>query len=249
MDIYDVKVDKMEDLKPWFDDINNIQKYDWNDISYMKLSNNFVKEHSSKLRWDTIIERGYVSDELLLEYKEKFDRTDWGAFLKREELSAEVIKAGIKHFDIDNLLKYHRVPPTVLWWLLRTNKIDVSEIIEYQKLTVKLMEKIVESDKYYINWYDVVSKQKLSLKFIQTFQEHINFRALSRYQEMSEEIIEAFKNKLEWDFISRYQALSKDFILKHSDKINISELSQNEKVNHKELNERGIYEFLKLTKI
>lgn len=250
LDIYeDIYVEKLEDLKDIYD-LNDLDNACWMDISNMQLSDKFVEEYADKLHWDQVITRGFVSLETCMKYHHLFDRYAWEALQSLEDLPEEIIKNHWEKMDAYKLVCYQKVPPSVLYKMLKKKKIDIMEIIENQPLHTKLIEKFVDSDdpNYYIDWVYVSKHKTMSKKFIRTFKDHLSFFDLAKYQELSEDIIKEFAHLFDWDLISRYQKLSKEFIIEHSHLINAKELKQNKKVNQEELIKYGIYEMLELVK-
>jgi hypothetical protein len=76
----------------------------------------------------------------------------------------------------------------------------------------------------------------LELKIKELKLDNLNARMIFRFISwsrnlLSENFMEKFKDSLNWMYLTQYQKMSLDFLIKHNDKIVVSWLEENKKIN------------------
>src|SRR5574344_109603 len=92
---------------------------------------------------------------------------------------------------------------------------------------IKILEEITDIEKFFdgnmnnffVDWYYISKKQKLSEEFIEKYRDKVDWRYISICQKLSESFIEKYSDKVDWRYIPQYQKLSEEFIEKYKDKI------------------------------
>jgi hypothetical protein len=109
-----------------------------------------------------------------------------------------------------------------------------TDIFAYIRILREIDELFLEKNEEYLNWRCIIQHKKLSMKFIEkyldTIVEEYYLKEIIVFQKLSEDFLEKhtelFDPKL-WYFISLKQNLSNKFIKNHKSELSIAGLMEN----------------------
>ena len=118
---------------------------------------------------------------------------------------------------------------------------------------IKIIEEIPNIEKFFdenidnfkVDYYRLMSNQKLSEEFIDKYNDKVNWNYISRCQTLSESFIEKYNDKLSWYNISIYQKLSESFIEKYIDKVDWDHILKYQTLSKKFIRKHNIISWLK----
>lgn len=211
---------------------SNIDNFDWDIISDLKLSFNFVKKYYEKINWKIYLESKHYKDVVILynfkkkvienlewinkkivylpEFIDAFAKTkviNWDWYIKNKKIPEFIIQRYYKYMNYQLLVKHQHIPSDVL--TIIKNKLSQSVIH-----SIKLEESFIEENKDNLNWDLIFTKQKLSMSFLEKWynMSHISGDLIPLNHELTEKFILDNKEWLNLKIVCKYQNLSYDFI-------------------------------------
>jgi hypothetical protein len=124
----------------------------------------------------------------------------------------------------------------------------IQEILENNVVPEDILEKYLAYFSWE-NWFLISNDYLLSESFVTKNCAKLDTASISYYEFFNESFIEKHRLELDWAYLSEhYNFNSIDFILKNINFFVERRLRDNNKLNQKELEERGVYEALRLSR-
>ena len=197
------------------------------DIDYINKELGTFFDSCYDFNWDNISKDPFLpfSDGFIERYK---DKINWIFVSKYKCLSTNFIKKYENLLCMPLICTYQKLNDELIekYFLIYLNSILVC-----QKLSVDMIEKLIDKYNSLIDWRLISNYQVLSEEFIEKYQNKVDWYCISHHQKLSEGFIEKYQNKVDWGYISFYQTLSENFIEKYKDKINWNNAFQTQKLS------------------
>ena len=222
-----------------------LEKYidimDWTKISFNKLPTKFIEKYTDKLTINYLIYS--LNEDLIYKYIDEIDIYE--LFETRKDISIELIE---KIFDkilknerknriIKGIIEEYNLPNKFID--KHYNDLDESYLIEFQDLSIEIIDKIIKDlknykpdDKYSGNRnanriknkiYDLIKNQNLPFIYIKEFIEKysIDLDKIVEYQDLNEKeilyLLSKYKSKISNKILLKHQIVSKEILKENKD--------------------------------
>lgn len=156
----------------------------WNLISNLDLSLNFISEFKDKLNWD-ILSYGIIkeSEDVILEFKEYIN---WKILCSSKILSENTLRFCYEYVDWCTVAIFQELSTDFIF--------DFEKYMDWHLLSLfqKLSEELIIEFKDKVNWTFVSMAQKLSQEFIRKYKHFLDFQTINCFQNLSEEFRKEF---------------------------------------------------------
>ena len=244
----------------------HINDFKYERISYCKqISEKFIQKHKDNLNWKGISMKGDLSEKFIQKHlknlnlnfviknqtlSEKFIEKnngiiDYDLIIDSDTVSEEFIeKYIINSFDLkqnktieyylSKISKKKNLSEEFIWKYKKD--LNLSVLLINQKLSIRILEYIIEKKEGRIDWNSVSRHQILNEEFIEKYSDKLSWFFINRYQTLSEEFINNHSDKLKWIWTISMQTLSEEFINNHSDKFEIKNINKNTRLSEEFIN-------------
>lgn len=181
----------------------------------MIIEDNIYNKLLELVNWNEISKNKELSDEFILEYK---DKLNFELLCDNIILSEDMIRQLDEYVDWSIISKYYK-SFTAEFYIQYKDKLNWFYVCNNNRY---LPESVIEECIDFIDWCALSKCVKLSENFVRKYQDKIYWNNLSANNEcnFSLDFISEYKDKWNWFYICDYKSLPEDFIRQHIDYIN-----------------------------
>ena len=187
----------------------------------MKIEDNIYNELLELVNWNEISKNKELSDEFILEYK---DKLNFELLCDSIKLSEDMIRQLDEYVDWNIISKYYK-PFTAEFYIQYKDKLNWFNVCNNNRC---LSESVIEECSEFMDWCALSECVKLTEDFVRKHEDKISWNNLSGNLEckFSLDFISEYKDKWNWYYICDYYSLPEDFIRQHIDYINWYSISR-----------------------